>query len=277
MTATHIRQRDGAGRRILWCVLASVLLNVFLWVLCPRLSFDPIDRNSKIVVSTIRIERRSIPLPRARRRSPARPKPSAMLSLRPRLPVKHKREMPKKTIVSSTINEHRRAKRPHAQPKPLPYTGVTGPLSFTTRQAAKLKLPARWDKQDFANGAAADSTLWLDFSKARGATVPRVFLLHLKTSYLSGPSLHDAIHDIVENLHAEGARVFVSRAQRVCGGKRPGWFLSYEKPKDDPPLQFEGTLFVAGDTVYRATYSRPDGQPEDARTRAALNTLCPLG
>ena len=149
-------------------------------------------------------------------------------------------------------------------------------MSFTPNQAATLKVPVNWDKQDFANGAAADTTLWLDFQKARGAIVPRVFLLHLKTTYLSGPTLHDAVHDILENLRAEGARVYVSKARRVCGGKRLGWFLSYEKPNDDPPLHFVDTLFVSGDTVYRATYSRPDGQPEDAKTRAALSTLCAL-
>jgi hypothetical protein len=262
--------------RLLRCLLASVLLNAFLWVLCPRLSFHPTEQSRNIVVSTIRIERRSVPHPRARRRSPVRLKPSTVLSRTPRPRVKQKREVPKKTLIALVAKQQRRHWRPHAQPKPPQYSTVTGPLSFTTRQVAKLKLPVRWDKQDFANGAAADTTMWLDFSKARGATVPRVFLLHLKTSYLSGPTLTDAIHDIVGNLHDEGAKVYVSRAQRVCGGKRRGWFLSYEKPNDDPPLQFEGTLFVAGDTVYRATYSRPDGQPEDPKTRAALNTLCPL-
>ncbi len=147
-------------------------------------------------------------------------------------------------------------------------------MSFTPNETATLKVPVNWDKQDFANGAAADTTLWLDFRKARGAVVPRVFLLQLKTTYLSGPTLQDAVHDILGNLRAQGARVHVSKATRLCGGRRLGWLLTYRKPNDDPPLQFVDTLYVAGDTVYRATYSRPDGQPEDEKTRVALSTLC---
>ena len=118
-------------------------------------------------------------------------------------------------------------------------------------------------------------TVWMDFKKARGAFVPQVMLWHVNAAFLSGPSLHDAVGDIVESLRAQGAKVYVSKAQRVCGGKRLGWFLSYEKAHSDPPWQFEDTLYMAGDTVYRATYSRPDGQVEDKQTRAALNTLCP--
>ena len=147
-------------------------------------------------------------------------------------------------------------------------------MSFTKDQTASLKMPANWDQQDFANGAAADTTLWLDFKKARGAIVPRVFLLHLKTAYMSGPTLQDSVHDILGNLRDEGAKVYVSRASRVCRGKRLGWYLSYKKPNDDPPLEFVDTLYVAGDTVYRATYSRPVGQPIDVKTRAAMSTLC---
>jgi len=180
----------------------------------------------------------------------------------------------KKAVVSATQSKHRHPRPPAARAKPSRDLSGAPSMSFTPNEVAKLKVPVNWDKQDFANGAAADTTLWLDFRKARGAIVPRVFLLHLKTTYLSGPTLQDAVHDIRENLRSEGATVYVSKAQMVCGGKRLGWLLSYRKPNDDPPLQFVDTLYVAGDTVYRATYSRPDGQPEDAKTRAALSTLC---
>jgi hypothetical protein len=115
----------------------------------------------------------------------------------------------------------------------------------------------------------------MDFKKARGAFVPQVMLWHVNAAFLSGPSLDDAVRDIVGSLRAEGAKVFVSKPQRVCGGKRLGWFLAYKKLNTDPPWQFEDTLYMAGDTVYRATYSRPDGLAEDEKTRAALDTLCP--
>lgn len=123
---------------------------------------------------------------------------------------------------------------------------------------------------------AEDSAIWLDFKKARGAFVPRILIMKLKTTYLSGPSLQDAVHDIVDGLHAQGAKMHASNAQPVCGAKRLGWFLSYNKPADDPPWDFDEVLVLQGDTVYRITYSRPDGAPEDAKTRAALKTLCPL-
>ncbi|GAC1498713.1 MAG: hypothetical protein NVS1B2_21890 [Vulcanimicrobiaceae bacterium] len=185
-----------------------------------------------------------------------------------------KRDALKKIVIASTPSERRHRPHPRARVKPGRDLAGSPSMSFTPEQAAKLKVPVNWDKQDFANGAAADTTMWLDFRKARGAIVPRVFLLHLKTTYLSGPTLQDAVHDISENLQSEGAKLYVSKAMRVCGGKRLGWFLSYRKPKDDPPLEFVDTLYVKGDTVYRATYSRPDGQPQDAKTITALSTLC---
>ncbi len=274
---SNIRQRDSARQRLLWSLLASVGLNISIWVTYPHLSLNRDEQKQTVVVSRIRIEHRSVPHPHRRRRSPPQPRPSALLSLMPHRPATQKPEVQKKkTVVSLIPHQHRHDPRPRAKPKPTPDPGGAPSMSFTQHQAAALKLPVNWDKQDFANGAAANTTLWLDFKKARGAFVPRVFLLQLKTTYLSGPSLQDAIHDILMSLREDAARVTVSRAQRVCGGKRLGWYLSYERPRDDPPAQFENILFLAGDTVYRVIYSRPVGQAEDAKTRAALNTLCPL-
>lgn len=145
--------------------------------------------------------------------------------------------------------------------KPRLEQSYSGTYSFTTHQAASLDLPGSWAAQDFSNSAGANTTLWIDFKKARGAFVP---------------SLQNAVHDIFASLGDEGGKVYASKAQRVCGGERLGWFRSYEKPNEDPPWQYEETLFLAGDTIYRAVYSRPDGQPADRRIRAALNTLCPL-
>lgn len=227
-----------------------------------------------MVVSTIRIEHRSARHPRARRPPPPPPQFAVLRSPLPQRPATQKRQALKKTAVSPTSSEQRRDLHTLALIKPSRDLAGAPSMSFTTNQTATLKVPVNWDKQDFANGAAADTTLWLDFKKARGAIVPRVFLLHLKTTYMSGPTLQDAVHDILGNLHAEGAKMYVSKAKTVCRGKRLGWFLSYRKPNDDPPLDFVDTLYVAGDTVYRATYSRPPGQPVDAKTIAALSTLC---
>lgn len=180
----------------------------------------------------------------------------------------------KKTVVAPPASDE--VHRPHVVARAKPSRDISGApsMTFTKDQTATLKVPPNWDQQDFANGAAADTTLWLDFKKARGAIVPRVFLLHLKTAYMSGPTLQDAVRDILGNLRDEGAKIYVSKSSPVCRGKRPGWYLSYKKTKDDPPLEFVDTLYVSGDTVYRATYSRPVGQPIDAKTRAALKTLC---
>jgi hypothetical protein len=92
--------------------------------------------------------------------------------------------------------------------------------------------------------------------------------------YMRGPSLQDAVQDVLASLRARDAKVYISKAQRVCSGRRPGWFFSYVKPSEDRPLHYDETLFMAGDTIYRATYIRRDDQPEDTKTREGLNTLC---
>ncbi len=149
-------------------------------------------------------------------------------------------------------------------------------LISATNQVVRLKLPPSWSHLDMGEATAEDSAIFLDFKQARGAFVPRVLIMKLKTTYLSGPTLQDAVHDIVDGLHAAGAKMLASNAQPACGGRHPGWFLSYERRSDDPPADFDEVLVLEGDTVYRITYSRPGGAPEDARTRAALKTVCPL-
>jgi hypothetical protein len=148
-------------------------------------------------------------------------------------------------------------------------------MSFEHNQNLKLKMPVEYDTQDLANGAASDVSKYVDFYKAKGAFVPQVWLVHLKTSYLSGPTLQDAVHDIVASLGPDGAKISASKPQRICRGKYPAWFLSYSQPDQDLPGQYESILFVEGDTMYRVMYSRPLGQPEDPQTRAAMNALCP--
>ena len=148
-------------------------------------------------------------------------------------------------------------------------------MSFKHNAGVKFKMPVQYDTQDLGNGAASDVSKYVDFSKAKGAFVPQVWLVQLKTSYLSGPTLRDAVHDIVTSLQPDGAKISASKPQRVCHGKYPAWFLSYSQPDQDLPGQYENILFLDGDTMYRVMYSRPLGQPEDPKTRKAMNALCP--
>jgi hypothetical protein len=248
-------------------------INMLLWVtVSPHFSFPREVQKKKINVSSVRIEHRIASRPGTRRnpRLLAHPHAETKPEQRARPHVEAKPSQFQSPHARQQPRRH-----PHAHGKPLDAQRWSGNLTFTPHQSAALKLPASWAAQDNGNAAAANTTVWMDFKRARGAFVPQVMLWHVNAALLSGPSLLDAIHDIVESLRAEGAKVYVSKEQRVCGGKRLGWFLAYEKPHTDPPWQFEDTLYMAGDTVYRATYSRPDGQAEDKQTRAALDTLCP--
>ncbi len=275
MISSDVWQRRGVPPRLLWSLLASVAINLFLWVTVnPHLSFPQEVPKKKISVSSISIEHRIVPRPHARRKPRLLPHPH--VHRKPSLlQPPQARRLPRPLPHSHARKKPRQPLHPNAHSKPLDPLRWSGNLSFTPHQSAALKLPESWATQDNGNAASANMTVWMDFKKARGAFVPQVMLWHVNAAFLSGPSLHDAIHDIVESLRAEGAKVYVSKAQPVCGGKRLGWFLAYEKPHTDPPWQFEDTLYMAGDTVYRATYSRPDGQAEDKKTRAALDTLCP--
>lgn len=141
---------------------------------------------------------------------------------------------------------------------------------------ATLVLPHGWSRQDFGFLETTETAEWLNWKKQSAKWVPRVFLWRFKPpeAYMSTPSLQQTIRTILDTLHNEDARLYVSRAQPVCSGQRAGWFLSYVKTSDDPPLQFEETLFMDGGMVYRATYIRAAGQEEDPQTREALNSLC---
>jgi hypothetical protein len=241
-----------------WPFVASTLLNIIAWVtLYPSLFFSPETHASAVVASSVRLEHLRVPLPHPQRGAPA-----------------HRRISPKLSPPPIAIKS-RSAQAPHRKPKPHA-TADSDTLIPASNQVARLKLPPAWATLDMGEATAEDSAIWLDFKKARGAFVPRILIMELKTMYLSGPSLQDAVHDIVDGLRAQGAKMHASNAQPVCGAKRLGWFLSYNKPDDDPPWDFDEVLVLQGDTVYRITYSRPDGTPEDAKTRAALKTLCPL-
>ena len=148
-------------------------------------------------------------------------------------------------------------------------------MSFHHSEGVKLRMPVTYDTQDLGNGATSDVSKYVDFSKAKGAFVPQVWLVQLKTSYLSGPTLQDAVHDIVASFQPDEAKISASKPQRVCHGKYSAWFLAYSRPGEELPGDYENILFVEGDTMYRVMYSRPLGQPEDPQTRAAMNALCP--
>ena len=60
--------------------------------------------------------------------------------------------------------------------------------------------------------------------------MPQGWLVQLKTSYLSVPTLEDAVHDILASFQPAGEKITVSEPQQVCHGKYPAWFLSYSRP-----------------------------------------------
>lgn len=183
-------------------------------------------------------------------------------------------EEPRVTTVLVSSIRIERPKRRREAPRIAPAAAET--ILLAPPQPASLVLPRTWAKQDFGYLAATDTTTWLDWKNQSAKWVPRVFLWQMKqeAGYMRRPSLQDAVRNILRALRADDARVYASKAQRVCNGERTGWYLSYMKPGDDPPLHFDETLFMTGETVYRATYIRAAAQPEDMKTRDALNSLC---
>jgi hypothetical protein len=143
-------------------------------------------------------------------------------------------------------------------------------------EGPSLAVPSGWEKHDIGHEGMQDAALWLDWSKQTAEFVPRVFLWQKPMIAEDGRrlSLREAVHDVVAYLNDEGDKLFESRAQLVCGGRRLGWFLSYDKPEDDPPIHIDDVFLTDGNVVYRATYARPIEQKEDVRTRRALNSLC---
>jgi hypothetical protein len=183
------------------------------------------------------------------------------------------KEQPREQIAAtaSVQIEHRVPRAPQrAQPRHR--TRVEPALP----EGPSLSVPSGWEKHDIGHEGMQDAALWLDWSKQTAEFVPRVFLWQKPMMDEDGRrlSLREAVHDVVAYLRDEGDKLFESRAQRVCGGKRLGWFLSYDKPEDDPPVHIDDIFLKDGDTVYRATYARPIEQKEDVRTRRALSSLC---
>lgn len=141
---------------------------------------------------------------------------------------------------------------------------------------ASLSLPQGWTRQDFGFLGTTNTAEWLDWKNQSAKWVPRVFVWRIaaEEGYMSRPSLHDAVAKVLSTLHDEHAKMYANRSQPVCNGRRSGWFISYVKTEDDPPLHLEETFFMDGTTIYRATYIRSADQREDPKARAALNSLC---
>ena len=171
--------------------------------------------------------------------------------------------MPEAIVVSSSrVRVERSAARAPVPAEPA------GP--------ATLALSPRWSKQDAGNMAASDAAVWLNWSKQSKNFVPRVIVADLRASagYMHGGSLRAAVRDRLDGLRAGAAAVSTSTPLRVCHGTRPGWFFSYAKLWDDPPLRFDEALYVAHGTIYMAVYMHPADQPEDPHARDALTSLC---
>lgn len=183
------------------------------------------------------------------------------------------KEQPREQIaVTSSVRIERRMQLRPQRAKPQHRARAEQALP----EGPSLSVPSGWEKHDIGHEGMQDAALWLDWSKQTAEFVPRVFLWQKPMMDEDGRrlSLREAVHDVVAYLRDEGDKLFESRAQLVCGGRRLGWFLSYDKPEDDPPVHIDDIFLMDGNTVYRATYARPIAQKEDVRTRRALNSLC---
>jgi hypothetical protein len=172
-------------------------------------------------------------------------------------------------LSSSPIRiEHRARTKPKAR--------VREQESVASPQSPTVKLPAGWSKADFGYGASTETTVYLDWTKQSKNFVSHTLVAKLKDSdgYVKAGSLQAAVRDRLAGLRAGAATVNVSEPARVCHGTRPGWFFSYTKLWDDPPLHFDESLFIADGVVYMAVYMHAADQPEDQRTRKALTSLC---
>lgn len=228
---------SGNPRRLLWSLLASAVLNAGFWLLLPSMA-----SHTSVAVPSRETVRVSISRLRIERRPLRTPHPRR---------------------TRTTIAPHVATADTTTDIAPAP--------------PAYIALPSGWSRQGFAFLGTTETAEWLDWSKTKHSEkwVPRVFLWRMKmeSGYMQHLSLHDAVEHILATLRQD-AKITVSRAQRVCDGERDGWFLSYVKPDDDPPLHFDETVLLADGKVYRAMYIRAVSQPEDPDTRDALNSVC---
>jgi hypothetical protein len=251
-------------RRFLWSILVSAILNALAWVVLPAKysswltpAQQPRERVT-VAFSRVRLERRPSPAP-----TPLRT-PSPL-----RTPTILRTPTMLRTPAAAA------ARTPAAAAARAPAEAPQA-ASMAPPQPATLALPHGWTKQDFGFLGTIDTTEWLDWKHQSAKWVPRVFLWKwkVKTGYMSRPSLQETIKQILASLHDEGAKIYASNSEHVCDGQRPGWYLSYTKTSDTPPIRFDETLYMSGEIFYRAMYLRAADQPEDSATRKALDTFC---
>jgi hypothetical protein len=224
--------------------LASAIANLVAWTVAPLAGNGPPTPTETIAVvaAHVRIEHRPKPTPT--------PKPSP--TPRPFRPA------------TPRFHPHRSA---------VPAGPVSPPMLPT------IALPANW-KTTYMGSARVndrDVRLWLDWSHQSKEFVPRVFLWHRVIDAMDPRevSLRDAVDGVLEQLKDEGNVEFqIDRPERVCGGRYPGWFLSYNKLDGDPKIHIDDMLLVANNNIYRATYVRTLDEPENPATVAALHSLC---
>ena len=158
----NVEVRSGTTRRFVVPIIASIAVNVAIWLSYTPLAFyhtTPAQR--EVVVRTMRLERHrtvvrpKVPRPAPRLARKPKPKPlvaSAHVHLRPiaRLPARPTRRRPSR-IRSA----------------PLDGSGAPS-MSFEHHQGVKLEMPRSYGTQDLANGAAADVSKFVDFFESAG-------------------------------------------------------------------------------------------------------------
>lgn len=266
-------QRFSDRRRLLWSFLASAILNVIIWVassahleLWRNAPQEQPRETVAVSVSPVRFERRPRATPRPKLKPTPQPKPPTPQPAQAPLPLPKPPPPVTPRHVVVAIKHHVKKAPPQGADQPM----------LAPPPPATLAVPRGWTRQDFGFLGTTETAEWLNWKNQSARWVPRIFVWRIKAEegYMSRSSLQSAVKEMVSSLHDEGAKLYASKAQRVCGGQRPGWFLSYVKPEDDPPLHLEETIFMDGETIYRATYIRAADQKEDPQTREALNSLC---
>ncbi|HTZ56134.1 MAG TPA: hypothetical protein VMB20_13840 [Candidatus Acidoferrum sp.] len=227
--------------RVFRAFVASVVINLVLWTVAPwlgRTLHREAPETVAVTTTRIRIEHRAPPTPI--------PQPRAT----PRRTAKH------------GVHRHGAPAGPVAPP-----------------MTATLLLPPNW-KTTYMGSARVndrDVRLWLDWSDQSAEFVPRVFLWRRAIDAMDPRevTLRVAVAGVLAQLKDEGGvKFYASRPERVCNGRYPGWFLSYDKLDGDPHIHIDDLLLVANNFIYRATYVRTLDVRESPKTVAAMRSLC---
>jgi hypothetical protein len=247
ITGDAARLRSG-GALVASALLASAVVNLAAWILAPWLG-DELRRNEP--VETIAVRTTHV---RILKRPPPTPTPVPTTTPKPR---------PPKPIAPRY--------RPHAHA--VAAAPVNPPMTAT------VSLPKNWQTTYMGSARVNDRDIkmWLDWSNQSAEFVPRVYLWHRDIDALDPRevSLRDEVNTVLAQLKDEGgARFYANRAARVCNGRYPGWFLSYDKTDAEPKVHIDDMLMIAHGQIYRATYVRTLDEKEDPKTQAALESLC---